>query len=191
MMNYFSDKLLPLETERLEIRLLDPSEAELMTRYVTDNRDFLLPWEPLRPEKFYTVEFWKHELERRKNDFYEGDGLNLVILPKGKPGGPVLGVCNYSSLMYGAFQACYLGYSVHQKCQGQGVMFEALTTTNEFIFKHIRLHRIMANYLPRNERSGKLLRRLGFVVEGYARDYLRIAGKWEDHILTSKISPYT
>jgi ribosomal-protein-alanine N-acetyltransferase len=34
-------------------------------------------------------------------------------------------------------------------------------------------------------RSGRLLRALGFVVEGYARDYLQINGRWEDHILTS------
>jgi ribosomal-protein-alanine N-acetyltransferase len=43
----------------------------------------------------------------------------------------------------------------------------------------------MANYIPVNERSGRLLRRLGFTVEGYARDYLLIAGKWEDHVLTA------
>jgi ribosomal-protein-alanine N-acetyltransferase len=42
----------------------------------------------------------------------------------------------------------------------------------------------MATYQPANERSGKLLKNLGFVVEGYARDYLRINGQWRDHILT-------
>lgn len=46
----------------------------------------------------------------------------------------------------------------------------------------------MAAYLPDNERSGKLLKRLGFVVEGYARDYLMIDGQWQDHILTSLIN---
>lgn len=43
----------------------------------------------------------------------------------------------------------------------------------------------MAAYLPHNQRSAKLLKRLGFVVEGYACDYLTIDGQWEDHILTS------
>lgn len=47
----------------------------------------------------------------------------------------------------------------------------------------------MANYMPHNQRSGNLLRRLGFVVEGYARDYLLINGRWEDHIQTSLINP--
>ena len=43
----------------------------------------------------------------------------------------------------------------------------------------------MAAYLPHNQRSANLLKRLGFVVEGYACDYLMINGQWQDHILTS------
>jgi ribosomal-protein-alanine N-acetyltransferase len=43
--------------------------------------------------------------------------------------------------------------------------------------------------MPRNQRSGNLLKRLGFVVEGYARDYLLINDRWEDHILTSLTNP--
>ena len=46
----------------------------------------------------------------------------------------------------------------------------------------------MANYLPHNERSARLFEGLGFEREGYARHYLQIAGQWEDHVLTAKIS---
>jgi ribosomal-protein-alanine N-acetyltransferase len=60
-----------------------------------------------------------------------------------------------------------------------------------FAFETLRLHRVMANYQPINERSGKLLRRLGFVTEGYARDYLFINGAWRDHVLTALTSPYS
>jgi ribosomal-protein-alanine N-acetyltransferase len=44
--------------------------------------------------------------------------------------------------------------------------------------------------MPVNERSGGLLARLGFEIEGQAREFLLIDGKWEDHILTAKINPY-
>ena len=39
----------------------------------------------------------------------------------------------------------------------------------------------------RNERSGRLLERLGFEKEGYAKRYLKIDGLWEDHVLTAKV----
>jgi hypothetical protein len=50
-------------------------------------------------------------------------------------------------------------------------------------------HKIMANYMPSNNRSAAVLRRCGFTVEGLARDYLRINGEWRDHVLTSRINP--
>ena len=33
------------------------------------------------------------------------------------------------------------------------------------------------------------LKKIGFTVEGYARDYLFLNGKWQDHVLTSLINP--
>ena len=47
------------------------------------------------------------------------------------------------------------------------------------------MHRIMANYMPHNMRSGNLLAKLGFEREGYARQYLQINGEWRDHVLTA------
>jgi ribosomal-protein-alanine N-acetyltransferase len=68
-------------------------------------------------------------------------------------------------------------------------MTEALGAVILYAFSDLRLHRLQANYLPRNERSARVLRRLGFVVEGVARDYLRIDGRWEDHVLTGLTNP--
>ena len=64
-------------------------------------------------------------------------------------------------------------------------MTEALSLAIHYAFTELNLHRIMANYSPTNERSGRLLRRLGFVVEGYAQNYLLVHGTWQDHVLTS------
>ncbi len=58
-----------------------------------------------------------------------------------------------------------------------------------YAFEDLRLHRIMANYVPHNQRSAHLLRRLGFVQEGYAKEYLKIAGRWQDHVLTALTNP--
>ena len=64
-------------------------------------------------------------------------------------------------------------------------MSEAVAKAIEYMFEQQKLHRIMANYMPSNERSARLLHKLGFVVEGCAKKYLLINGQWEDHILTS------
>ena len=68
-------------------------------------------------------------------------------------------------------------------------MTGALRLGIEYMFGEMNLHRISANYMPDNTRSGAVLKRLGFTVDGYARDYLRIDGRWQDHILTSLLNP--
>ena len=59
----------------------------------------------------------------------------------------------------------------------------------DYGFNELGLHRIMANHMPDNERSAGLLKSLGFEREGYAREYLYINGRWEDHVLNALINP--
>jgi ribosomal-protein-alanine N-acetyltransferase len=101
----------------------------------------------------------------------------------------MLGSFTFSNVVRGPFQACLLGYGLAADQQGKGLMREALVPALEWAFGPLGLHRVMANYLPRNERSGRLLAALGFEREGLARRYLQIAGTWEDHVLTAKIAP--
>ena len=49
----------------------------------------------------------------------------------------------------------------------------------------LNLHRITAKYVPTNERSAALQRRLEFVREGNACDSLLIAGSRQGHVLTA------
>jgi ribosomal-protein-alanine N-acetyltransferase len=50
------------------------------------------------------------------------------------------------------------------------------------------LNRIDAACLPANEPSKRLLERVGFRHEGYARAYLNINGDWRDHLLFGLLS---
>ncbi|MFT5014899.1 MAG: ribosomal-protein-alanine N-acetyltransferase, partial [Dinoroseobacter sp.] len=116
-------------------------------------------------------------------------GLSVALTILDDTDSEVLGVCNFTNIVRGTFQSCHLGYALSARYQGQGLMAEALKPACRYIFETLMLHRIMANYLPRNERSGRLLAKLGFEVEGEAKQYLLIDGHWEDHILTSLINP--
>jgi len=42
--------------------------------------------------------------------------------------------------------------------------------------------------MPKNTRSANLLKTLGFEQEGYAKNYLLINGRWEDHVLNALIN---
>lgn len=68
--------------------------------------------------------------------------------------------------MRGAGQFCYLGYSLAEIEQGNGYMSEALPATIDYVFKELNMHRVMANYIPQNQRSGNVLKRLGLGVPG-------------------------
>jgi ribosomal-protein-alanine N-acetyltransferase len=111
------------------------------------------------------------------------------LLLRGRLTGTVLGECNFTNIVRGPFQACFLGFSIGGRYEGRGLMHEALSAAIDHVFSQYRLHRIMANHRPENLRSGKLLTKLGFEREGLARAYLKINGEWADHVLTSRINP--
>jgi ribosomal-protein-alanine N-acetyltransferase len=118
--------------------------------------------------------------------FDEGYAVHFAVLDRDS--GQMIGACNFSGIIRGAFQACYLGYHIDELHQGRGLMQEALEAGIRYMFETMNLHRIMANYIPDNERSARLLERLGFEREGYAKAYLNIAGRWQDHVLTALVS---
>jgi len=159
----------------------------MMVDFRIENRHFLKPWEPARPPEFYTRKYWQRNLEYNIQDFHNDDTVAFSILNPEET--EVLGVVNYTSIVRGTFQACHLGYALAQKYQGQGIMSAALELSTAYMFHVRRLHRIMANYMPRNKRSGEVLRRLGFTVDGKARSFMQINGRWEDHVLTSLVNP--
>jgi ribosomal-protein-alanine N-acetyltransferase len=116
----------------------------------------------------------------------EGSALYLVVHRTDDD--LIVGECNFSNIIRGPFQACYLGFSVDQQEEGRGLMYWALQASIDHVFRELGLHRIMANYCPENLRSAALLARLGFAREGLAQAYLKINGAWRDHVLTAKIN---
>ncbi len=167
--------------------MLPPAQAAAVAEYQRVNQPHIGPWDPPRPPEFFTAAWWETRLARNLDDFAEDRGAQFQILDKET--GDVIGVCNFTGFVRGAFQACQLGYNISADRQGQGYMSEALRAAIPFVFDELRLHRIQASYVPWNERSGRLLERLGFVVEGRAKDYLYIDGQWRDHVLTALTNP--
>ena len=94
----------------------------------------------------------------------------------------LVGVFNFSEIVRGAFQSAYLGYYGFKANSGQGLMKEALGLALDAAFGPLALHRVEVNIQPRNARSIGLVTALGFTQEGFSRRYLRISGRWRDHV---------
>jgi len=178
-----------LETRRLIVRVPMPDDAEALAAFVTDNRAHFAPWDPQRDDAYFTVAGCRARLEFMLQEAVAGRSLPFVLVQKNDPSGAIIGQCNFSNITGYAFYAAFLGYGLDHRFVGQGLMTEALEAAIGYCFRTLNLHRIMANHLPTNVRSANLLRRLGFVPEGYARDYLLIAGRWQDHVLTALTNP--
>lgn len=180
---------LPIITsDRLLLRIGIQEDIPNILKYFIDNKAYLTPYYPTWAEHFFTAEYWNYQVENNFLEFIHDQSLKLFIFPKKQPT-KIIGTINFSNFVKGAAHFCYVGYSLAEAEQGKGYMTEALKVATDYVFQELNLHRIMANYMPHNQRSGNVLKRLGFVVEGYARDYLLINGKWQDHILTSLTNP--
>lgn len=174
--------------ERVLVRLPSSHDAKALAGYYRRNREFHRPTDPSRPEEFYTEAFWRQNIKVIRQEFADDRSVRLVMLFRSEPD-RIVGVANFNQIFRGPLHACYLGYSLDELEQGQGVMTEALRLAVDYMFTRRNLHRIMANYMPDNERSARVLERLGFVIEGHAREYLLINGQWRDHVMTSLINP--
>ena len=55
----------------------------------------------------------------------------------------------------------WIGFKIDQDLQGKGLITDALQASIIYVFKSINLHRIAANYMPRNLASAKVLEKCG------------------------------
>lgn len=177
-----------LEGRRTIVRLAGEEEAAEVARFYTANREHLRPWDPERPEYFFTEAFWRAQLHQIVHHSVADSALRLFVFPI-EDRHRVIGNISLSNITRGVGHSCTIGYSLDAGYEGRGLMRDAIEAVIAHAFGTMRLHRIEANYMPHNRRSGSLLRRLGFQVEGYSRDYLQIAGRWEDHVRSALINP--
>lgn len=98
-----------------------------------------------------------------------------------KDDGAVMGSIALSQIFRGGFLSAYLGYQIGAEFARQGYMTEAIRLMLHYAFADLKLHRLEANIQPGNTASIALVKRAGFVREGYSRHYLKICGRWRDH----------
>jgi [ribosomal protein S5]-alanine N-acetyltransferase len=163
-----------------------PGHEIILSNYYQANEAHLKKWSPLMPRSHHSVASWTLRLIEREKEYNESSSVHFIATNVAES--QVIATCSISNIVRGVFQSCHMGYSVGANFEGQGKMHKLAEHTIDYVFNELKLHRIIANHMPENRRSEALLKRLGFEREGYAKQFLQIDGKWEDHVLNSLIN---
>jgi [ribosomal protein S5]-alanine N-acetyltransferase len=167
----------PLVGERVYLRAPRRSDAVPFIAAARDSRRLHGAWitAPLTAES-YAAYLARFRSRRAASYAYAG------FLALRRDDDSLVGVFNFSEIVRGSLQSAYLGYYGFRANTGQGLMKEGLQLALDMAFTRLSLHRIEVNVQPRNLRSIALVEAAGFTREGFSRRYLRIGGRWRDHV---------
>jgi ribosomal-protein-alanine N-acetyltransferase len=165
-------------------RLVATSDAPELAAVLAANRKFLAPYEPFRPEEYYTAEGQRTYLEDVLRTTSAGLTLPHVIVDDGR----IVGRITLSGITRGPFLSASVGYWVAEAANGRGVASAAVARIVRVAFDELGLHRLEAGTMVHNAASQRVLERNGFRRFGLAPRYLRINGEWRDHILFQRLA---
>ncbi|KQO03661.1 acetyltransferase [Arthrobacter sp. Leaf234] len=165
------------------LRLLVSTDAAELAAAYRRNRAHLAPWEPLREEGFFTADGQAGAVAARLAGLASGTDAPWVLEAEGR----IVGTVTLSGIVRGPFLSAHVGYWVDAALQGRGVASAAFREVLTVARDDLGLHRVQASVLPHNTASPALLDRADFTLIGSAPSYLRIAGRWQDHLLYQRI----
>lgn len=166
-------------TDDVTLRELIQDDAAALAEAYVRNREHLAPWDPERPEEFYTEEWHKERLWAQALENSTGRALYTVL----ESDGEIVGRLNLTDIVHGAFENGHIGYWLDARFTGRGLMTRAIEALAAHARDELGLHRLQAATLPHNAASQAVLARAGFEKIGFAPAYLKIAGKWQDHVM--------
>lgn len=167
----------------VRVRLVAPDDAAALTSLVSRSRAALAPWEPLHGVDYFTEAGQRRGIVAALDRHARGEQHPFLVLVDGDPAGRV----NLNDVVHGAFQNAHLGYWVDVEHQGRGVATAAVRAVLAVAFDGLGLHRVQAGTLIHNHASRRVLAKNGFVEIGLAPRYIRIAGRWQDHVLHQRL----
>jgi len=182
----WSEPLPVLEGDGVFLRIPQMTDFAEWARLRTESRAFLTPWEPTWPADDLTRSAFRRRLRRHAREMREDLGYPFLVFRDA--GRVLLGGVTLTNVRRGVAQAANLGYWIGGPHARKGYMTAAVAALIPFAHGPLRLRRIEAACLPNNAASVRLLEKLNFVREGYAREYLCIAGIWQDHLMYAHLA---
>ena len=182
----WSEPLPVLEGDGVFLRMPQMTDFAEWARLRTESRAFLTPWGPTWPADDLTRSAFRRRLRRHAREMREDLGYPFLVFRDADR--VLLGGVTLTNVRRGVAQAANLGYWIGGPHARKGYMTAAVAALIPFAHGPLRLRRIEAACLPNNAASVRLLEKLNFVREGYAREYLCIAGIWQDHLMYAHLA---
>jgi ribosomal-protein-alanine N-acetyltransferase len=173
--------MIEVQTERLRLRPLTEADRAEFVRIRRVSEAHLKPWIPEQTETLDQI--FSQELEKN------GNPSRYLRMGGELSDGSLVGFFNLGEIVRGVFQSAYAGWSLSAASLGRGYATEGVRALLDLAFsvnQGLGLHRVEANIIPVNARSIRLASRLGMRFEGRSERYLKIAGRWQDHLRYAK-----
>ncbi len=170
---YYFSRNLSLETERLLLRKIIPSDAPDMYDYAKrpETSRYLL-WFP-HSSLSATLELIRY----LQKEYSAGKFFDLGVIYK--PTGKMIGTAGLTS--YDEKNRCAeLGYVLSPDYWHMGLAAEALEALINFSFCEIGAHRVEARYIEGNENSRRVMEKCGMRFEGIARGKMYVKGAYRN-----------
>lgn len=180
----------PIRTQRMVLRPLAQTDRAAFVRVYELSREHLAPWSPAPEDSglFAGLDaFFDRSLRRTADSHASGSAARLVgVLPDGR----IAGQFNLNNIVRGVGQMADAGWLVSAEVAGQGFATEGVSALLDLAFapppRGLGLHRVQAGIIPSNARSIRVAEKCGLRREGLALRYIKIAGRWQDHLLFAK-----
>lgn len=176
-----------MQNQFIQLVPADISLAEQAVDYYVRNKQFLEEFEPKRTAEFFSLDYQRAILRDEMRCGQERTAFRFYIKPVGEPQ-KIIGIIGLNHVVWGAFCSAFLGYKLDKHYINKGYMSMAVELLAAYAFEKLHLHRIEANVMPKNRASLRVLEKNCFINEGTSKYYLKINGKWEDHIHMVKIN---
>lgn len=170
-------------TPDVHLRVATLDDAAAFAEAQLRNREHLGPWEPIRPESWFTAEGQAERLRAQLERHQRGQCVPWLMIQDER----VVGAITVTDIVPGPFRSASLGYWIDAELLGKGLATKAVETVARIADEELRLHRIEASTLTNNVPSQRVLLKCGFVQIGSAADYLHIDGAWRDCHLYQRI----
>ena len=165
-----------LRTRRLELRPLQPEDAEQLYRMYSDP-EFMRYWSS---QPWSSISQAVELIERDARELAMGEHLRLGIFLIQR--GPLVGTCSLFHFNRQCRRA-EIGYGIASPHWRRGYMYEAVGEVIAFAFAEMCLNRLEADVDPRNVGSVRSLEKLGFTREGLLRERWIVGSEVSDSAL--------